>query len=109
MYYRQMVEVPHKRHTMFKKGDGSLYREQVMGTRGFSGAQSILYHHYMPTEVIKSELVGAYLPEYEVQQSLKHRHFFTRQVAPQGDALEARYYLLGNKDLLIGTANVTAP
>ncbi|EKN65773.1 homogentisate 1,2-dioxygenase [Neobacillus bataviensis LMG 21833] len=108
MYYRQMGEVPHKRHTMFKKGDGSLYREQVMGTRGFSGTQSILYHHFMPTEVMKSELIGGYLPEYEEQQTLKHRHFFTSKIDEQGDALKARTYLLGNQDLLIGTAKVTA-
>ncbi|PLS02736.1 homogentisate 1,2-dioxygenase [Neobacillus cucumis] len=109
MHYRQMGEVPHKRHTMFKKADGSLYREQVMGTRGFSGTQSILYHHFMPTAVVKSELVGSYLPEYEEQQSLKHRHFFTNHINLEGDALTARAYLLGNQDLLIGTAKVTKP
>ncbi|MGG3562430.1 homogentisate 1,2-dioxygenase [Neobacillus rhizosphaerae] len=109
MYYRQMGKIPHKRHTMFKKDDGSLYREQVMGTRGFSGTQSILYHQYMPTEVLKSELIGTYLPEYEEQQSLKHRHFFTSKADKQGDGLTARNYLLGNQDLLIGTAQVTKP
>jgi homogentisate 1,2-dioxygenase len=107
MYYRQMGKIPHKRHTMLKKDDGTLYREQVMGTRGFSGTQSILYHHYMPTEVVKSELIGGYLPEYEDQQSLNHRHFFTSKIGAEGDALGAREYLLGNSDLLIGTANVT--
>src|SRR3954469_21496753 len=109
MYYRRMGNIPRKRHTRHKKHDGTLYREQVMGTRGFSGTQSILYHHYMPTEVIKSKLVGNYLPEYEDQQSLKHRHFFTSKVDKQGDALNARNYLLGNQDLLIGTANVVEP
>ncbi|MEH7748533.1 homogentisate 1,2-dioxygenase [Neobacillus drentensis] len=109
MFYRQMGKIPHKRHTMFKKADGSLFREQVMGTRGFSGTQSILYHHYMPTEVVRTELVSGYLPEYEEQQPLKHRHFFTNKVPTKGDALMAREYILGNQDLLIGTAHVTAP
>ncbi|MCM3724154.1 homogentisate 1,2-dioxygenase [Neobacillus cucumis] len=107
MYYRQMGQIPHKRHTMFKKADGSLFREQVMGTRGFSGTQSILYHHHMPTEIVKSELVSGYLPEYEEQQSLKHRHFMTSKANIEGDALKARNYLMGNQDLLIGTAKVT--
>ncbi|PFO04781.1 hypothetical protein COJ85_10995 [Bacillus sp. AFS076308] len=107
MYYRQMGQIPHKRHTMFKKADGSLFREQVMGTCGFSGTQSILYHHHMPTEIVKSELVGGYLPEYEEQQSLKHRHFMTSKAHLEGDALKARNYLMGNQDLLIGTAKVT--
>jgi homogentisate 1,2-dioxygenase len=107
MYYRQMGNIPKKRHTMFKKEDGSLFREQVMGTKGFSGSQSILYHHYMPTEVVKSELIGSYLPEYEEQHPLNHRHLMTTSITVEGDALEAREYLLGNSDLLIGTANVT--
>lgn len=107
MYYKQLGDIPHKRHTMFKKDDGSLYREQVMGTRGFSGSQSILYHHYMPTEVRKAELVGSYIPEYEEQSPLMHRHFLTDKIAKNGDAITSREYLLGNSDLLIGTANVT--
>jgi homogentisate 1,2-dioxygenase len=107
MFYRQMGNIPRKRHTQFKKDDGSLFREQVMGTKGFSGSQSILYHHYMPTEVVKSELIGSYLPEYEDQQPLNHRHLITTNVVEEGDGLEARQYLLGNSDLLIGTANVT--
>ena len=76
MFYRQMGKSLDKRHTMFKKADGSLYREQVMGTRGFSGTQSILYHQYMPTEVVKTEIVGNYLPEYEAQQPLSTVIFY---------------------------------
>jgi homogentisate 1,2-dioxygenase len=109
MFYRQMGRIPHKRHTMFKKEDGSLFREQVMGTRGFSGTQSILYHHYMPTEVLKSVLISSYLPEYEEQASLKHRLFLTNMTVKKGDALSAREYILGNQDLLIGTASVNEP
>jgi homogentisate 1,2-dioxygenase len=107
MFYRQMGNIPRKRHTQFKKDNGTLFREQVMGTKGFSGSQSILYHHYMPTEVVKSELIGSYLPDYEDQQSLNHRHLMTTKIVKNGDALEARQYLLGNSDLLIGTINVT--
>ncbi|MDD9312366.1 homogentisate 1,2-dioxygenase [Cytobacillus firmus] len=109
MFYRQMGKIPHKRHTTFKKPDGTLFREQVMGTKGFSGTQSILYHHYMPTEVARTELIGKYVPEYEDQESLKHRHLFTDQIEKKGDALSAREYLLGNDDLLIGTMNITEP
>jgi homogentisate 1,2-dioxygenase len=107
MYYRQLGKIPRKRHTMFKKEDGSLYREQVMGTRGFSGTQSILYHYDMPTEVVKSEGAVNYVPEYEDQQPLKHRHFITDKTVKKGDAIKARQYFLGNQDLFIGTANVT--
>ncbi|ART76659.1 homogentisate 1,2-dioxygenase [Sutcliffiella horikoshii] len=107
MYYRKMGEIPHKRHTMFKKEDGTLYREQVMGTKGFSGTQSILYHHYLPTEVVKSTVLGSYMPEYEEQDALNHRHLLTTSLETKGNALNSREYLLGNSDLLIGTALVT--
>jgi homogentisate 1,2-dioxygenase len=109
MYYRTLGTIPHKRHTMFKKEDGSLYREQVMGTKGFSGVQSILYHHYMPTEVVRSELLQPCIPEYEETESLKHRHFFTDAMTEKGDALSAREYLLGNDDLLIGIIKADRP
>ncbi|MEM5018677.1 homogentisate 1,2-dioxygenase [Metabacillus indicus] len=108
MYYRTLGTIPHKRHTMFKKEDGSLYREQVMGTKGFSGVQSILYHHYMPTEVVRSELLQPCMPEYEETDSLKHRHFFTDALTEKGDALR-REYLLGNDDLLIGVIKADTP
>ncbi|MGA9224885.1 MAG: homogentisate 1,2-dioxygenase, partial [Mesobacillus sp.] len=49
-YYKSMGKIPRKRHTVFKKENGSLFREQVMGTKGFSGLQSILYHHNPPTQ-----------------------------------------------------------
>jgi homogentisate 1,2-dioxygenase len=109
MYYRQLGKIPHKRHTMFKKEDGTLFREQVMGTKGFSGSQSILYHHYMPTEVAKSELLGSYLPEFEEMESLKHRHFYTTDMKSKGDAIGAREYILGNADLLIGIIHADKP
>ena len=109
MFYRQMGRIPHKRHTAFWKEDGSLFREQVMGTKGFSGTQSILYHHHMPTEVVRTTLIGSYLPEYEEQGPLKHRHLMTNNIEKEGDALNARQYLLGNEDLLIGTGNITEP
>ncbi|WP_313802342.1 homogentisate 1,2-dioxygenase [Cytobacillus sp.] len=109
MFYRQMGRIPHKRHTTFRKNDGSLFREQVMGTKGFSGTQSILYHHHMPTEVVKTSLIGKYVPEYEEPGPLMHRHLMTNNITKNGDALNARQYLLGNEDLLIGTGNITEP
>lgn len=109
MFYRQLGKIPHKRHTMFKKDDGSLFREQVMGTKGFSGTQSILYHHHMPTEVVSTKLIGKYVPEYEDQEVLKHRHLMTDKIKKSGDALQAREYLLGNDDLLIATARINQP
>lgn len=102
-----MGKIPLKRHVQFRKEDGTLFREQVMGTKGFSGTQSILYHHYMPTKFIKAETTSTYYPVFETDTVLKHRHFRTDEINRTGDALFAREYLLGNSDLLIATANVT--
>lgn len=105
MFYQRMGNIPKKRHTTFRKKDGSLYREQVMGTKGFSGIQSILYHHNAPTKVKEVSLIGKFELEYEEQQGLAHRHFLTNEVEKKNDdAVDGRNYILGNEDLLIGVA-----
>lgn len=105
--YRQAGTIPRKRHTRFLKPDGTLYREQVMGTKGFSGIQSILYHHHPPTEMVRFEAAYDCRPEYEHRAALRHRHFKTSAVRAPGDAVSARRYVLGNEDLLIGVASPT--
>lgn len=103
-YYKQMGNIPRKRHTIFRKEDGSLFREQVMGTKGFSGIQSILYHHNPPTKMVEARLIGKSEPEFEDQGPLCHRHFHTDQLKGGKDSIFGREYILGNDDLLIGIA-----
>ena len=50
-YYRQVGEVPPKRHTQFRAPDGTLYREELMGEEGFTGDSSLLYHRHVPSAV----------------------------------------------------------
>ena len=50
-FYHKLGKIPPKRHTQFRKEDGSLYQEQLFGTIGFDGMSSNLYHHYAPTRV----------------------------------------------------------
>src|SRR5437660_11830871 len=57
--YHRLGEVPAKRHVAFRAPDGQLYAEEVMGTEGFSGRYSILYHRYAPTRVTKVAEVDA--------------------------------------------------
>ena len=63
-FYHKLGEIPHKRHTQFKKPDGKLYREEVMGLEGFSSIESILYHHFLPPRVREVEDLGPAKPEY---------------------------------------------
>ena len=50
-FYHKLGKIPPKRHTQFRKADGSLYYEQLFGTIGFDGMSSNSYHEYRPTMV----------------------------------------------------------
>jgi homogentisate 1,2-dioxygenase len=106
-FYHRLGEIPHKRHTKFHKPDGSLYREEVMGLEGFHGIQSILYHHFLPPRVVKTELLGSTKVEYADYGALRHRAFTTVDFPSGGDAVSARRVLLGNNDLTMGVSRPT--
>lgn len=106
MFYKQLGEIPKKRHTIFQKEDGSLYKEQVMGIKGFSGIQSILYHHHAPTQIEEAKLMDELTLDYEEEQALAYRHFQTDKFEEKNeDAVNGRQYVLGNDDLVIGTVS----
>ncbi|QED47928.1 homogentisate 1,2-dioxygenase [Cytobacillus dafuensis] len=108
-HYIKMGNVPHKRHTQFRQENGELYYEQVMGTKGFSGIQSLIYHINPPTRVKEARKIKDIQYEFEEKDALKHRHFLTWNTEPGGDFLEARKILLANDDLAIGVARPTQP
>jgi len=103
-HYIKMGRIPHKRHTQFRKEDGGLYYEQLMGTKGFSGIQSLIYHVNQPTQVKKAEKICDVVYEYEEKGALQHRHFLTKDIQAGGDFLEARRIYLANDDVAIGIA-----
>ncbi|HNM38110.1 MAG TPA: hypothetical protein PKI33_13660, partial [Anaerolineales bacterium] len=76
-FYHKLGKIPHKRHTQFKKPDGKLYREELMGLEGFSSLQSILYHHFLPPRVKKTADLGSAKPEYVDYGAIRHRAFKT--------------------------------
>ncbi|MBW7935578.1 MAG: homogentisate 1,2-dioxygenase, partial [Gemmatimonadaceae bacterium] len=51
-FYHTLGQVPRKRHTVFRRPDGGLYSEQLMGNEGFTGPSSLLYHTHPPTTVL---------------------------------------------------------
>ncbi|WP_419878589.1 homogentisate 1,2-dioxygenase [Brevibacillus centrosporus] len=106
-HYVKLGNVPPKRHTQFRKEDGGLYYEQLMGTKGFSGIQSLIYHINPPTQVKAVKKIKDIHYEWEEKDALKHRHFGTASVESGGDFLEARVMFLGNEDLTIGVARPT--
>ncbi|GAB4556284.1 MAG: homogentisate 1,2-dioxygenase [Anaerolineae bacterium] len=106
-FYHKLGQIPHKRHTQFRKPNGELYREEVMGLEGFSGIQSILYHHFLPPRVLHVEDLGPAKPEYTDYGAIRHRAFKTAEVPSGGDAIQARRVLLGNHDVTLGVARPT--
>ena len=103
-YYHKLGNIPHKRHTQFRKPDGGLYSEQLFSTEGFSNDYSILYHIYPPTQITKTEEAVNVQPEVAEEKMLKHRSFEGFQVQPAKDYLESRKQVLVNNDCHISLA-----
>ena len=106
-FYHRLGQIPHKRHTQFRKSDGKLYREELMGLEGFSSIQSILYHHFLPPRVTKSEDMGSVKPEYVDFGPIRHRAFRTVQAPLGKDPVSARVPLLGNNDVILGVCRAS--
>lgn len=106
-FYHSLGQIPHKRHTQFKKPDGKLYREELMGLEGFSSIQSILYHHFLPPRVTKTEDMGPLNPEFVDFGPIRHRAFKTIRAPLGSDPVSARIALLGNNDVILGIARAS--
>ncbi|HCK64840.1 MAG TPA: homogentisate 1,2-dioxygenase [Anaerolineae bacterium] len=103
-FYHKLGQIPHKRHTQFKKPNGKLYREELMGLEGFSSLQSILYHHFLPPRVAKTNDCGPAKPEYVDFGPIRHRAFQTHQTPLGTDPVSGRIPLLGNNDVILGVS-----
>ena len=99
--YHKLGKIPHKRHTVFKKADGSIYHEQLFGTIGFDGMSSLMYHNYPPTQVV--ELLGSKViaPKIAESKGLKSRSFAGFNIPQKDDFLESRVPTLINSDCKI--------
>jgi homogentisate 1,2-dioxygenase len=107
--YHRLGEIPPKRHTQFRKPDGTLYSEELFGIEGFSNNYSNLYYHYPPTRVKKVEPFSErHLEEWRVGVQ-RHHHLKTAQLQPGGDAVLGTQVLMFNNDLSIGIALPTEP
>ncbi|BAY08470.1 homogentisate 1,2-dioxygenase [Calothrix sp. NIES-2098] len=108
-YYYKLGKLPHKRHTQFHQPNGSLYHEELISIRGFSGVQSLLYHLRPPTQIEKILLEQRVEIPYEEPGALLHRHLRTATVDLGGDAIASRIPLMANTDVCISVARPTQP
>lgn len=100
-HYHSMGNIPHKRHTQFRKRDGTLYSEQLFSTEGFSNDYSLLYHCHPPTEIISVDEPVDVAPQVAEEKMLKHRSFEGFNIKPVADYLSSRIPVLVNSDLHI--------
>ena len=103
-FYHKLGKIPHKRHTTFKKPDGSYYYEQLFGTIGFDGMSTLMYHEQRPTmvkEILRSYSVA---PEIAVEKNMKSYRLHGFKVTPADDYLESRTPVLVNNDCYISLA-----
>lgn len=108
-FYHTLGHIARKRHTQFRATDGSLYHEEVMGTRGFSGVQSILYHLNAPTALRSSRLVSTETITLPPPQQLEAHLLASSNFQTSGDPITARDWLLVNNDVKLGVATPTEP
>ncbi len=109
MYYFTLGKIPHKRHTQFRRPDGSLYHEELMGTRGFSGRKALLYHLRPPTEVHQVDQIGPVEIPFAEPGPLQHRLLRSADFPPKGDAIQGRVPLLANDDVCISVVRPCEP
>ncbi|CAA0216550.1 homogentisate 1,2-dioxygenase [Tenacibaculum maritimum] len=102
--YHTLGKIPRKRHTTFKKEDGSLYQEELFGTAGFAGMSSLLYHIHPPTVVTEIKNKGAVAPKIGIEKNMKALSFKGFSLEPEKDFLSSRKTLFVNNDLHIGLA-----
>ncbi len=124
-FYRSVGEVPAKRHTQFRRPDGGLYAEELIGQEGFSADSSLLYHRHAPTAIISAEIFQPPTSHQVANLPLKPRHLRTHQLdtfptdavltnavltnARPADAVLGRRPLLANSDVRICYAVADQP
>src|SRR6188472_2823433 len=103
-HYYKLGNIPHKRHTQFRKPNGKLYSEQLFSTEGFSNNYSLLYHQHPPTMIIKTDAPYDVSPKVAEERMLKHRCLEGFNLQPATDYLISRMPVLVNNDVHISLA-----
>ena len=108
-FYRQVGEIPPKRHTQFRRPDGGLYSEELMGEEGFSSDSSLLYHRGIPSAIVDArpwELPDQTLTPNAplMPRHLKLHDLFPGEEHKAVDPVTGRRLVLGNADVRISYA-----
>ena len=102
--YHQLGRVPHKRHTIFRRDDGALLAEELIGNKGFTGPSSLLYHLHQPTPVRAVRTLRELGWSGDPVKQFRHRHFRTHRLGGGGSVTLDRVPLLFNTDVAMSFA-----
>lgn len=107
-FYHKLGSLPPKKHiTFYKQDKKSLFREELVSTKGFSGIYSTKYHINAPTKVLEiTELEKVKLDNWD-ELPLQHIHFRTDLKKNEGDFFSSRNIFLHNQHCLISAAHPT--
>ncbi|KAA5820894.1 homogentisate 1,2-dioxygenase [Algibacter amylolyticus] len=100
-FYHKLGNIPPKRHTQFRKPDGTLYSEQLFGTIGFDGMSTNSYHEQRPTQVKEIKKQYSVAPKIALKNNIKSYRLKGFQVKPENDFLDSRKTVLINSDCAI--------
>ena len=108
-FYRQVGDVPPKRHTQFRQPDGRLYSEELVGEEGFSSDSSLLYHRGIPSAIADArtwELADLSTSPNSplIPRHLRLHDLFVGDDHKTTDAVTGRRLVLGNADVRISYA-----
>ncbi len=103
-FYHTLGIVPDKRHIVSRQPDGKLYQEELVGTQGFAGLSSLVYHLYPPTRVRQKGKPYSVKPEIAIDNGLNAMSFNGFDIKPEKDYLKSRKTLFVNAAMHIGLA-----
>ena len=103
-FYHSLGLIPEKRHVVFRQPNGNLYQEELVGTQGFSGMSSLVYHLYPPTRVRQKDRPVSVHPKIAVENGLDAMSFKGFKLAPEADYIKSRKTLFVNGAMHIGLA-----
>jgi homogentisate 1,2-dioxygenase len=106
-FYHTLGVVPEKRHTVSRQLNGKLFQEELVGTQGFAGLSSLVYHLYPPTRVRQKGKPYSVKPEIAIDNGLNAMSFNGFDIKPEHDYLRSRKTLFVNAAMHIGLASPT--
>lgn len=102
--YHTLGNIPNKRHIVYRQPNGSLLQEELVGTQGFGGMSSLVYHLYPPTRVKTKDKAYSVQPKIAIENRLDAMSFQGFDIQPEADYLKSRKTLFVNAAMHIGLA-----